>query len=108
MLIVKIDRRGDDGYAPSLSVGFVYYCYKQFSFAAVVVFYLMHTVCLALYYCTPSLPLRYRPSLPVWFITQELEFNTTDDCVAFLTGVGVVLDPAHQVMDCKLTVPKLS
>ena len=62
--------------------------------------------CLVLLY--PSLPLRYRPSLPVWFITQELEFNTTDDCVAFLTGVGVVLDPAHQVMDCKLTVPKLS
>ena len=50
---------------------------------------------------------RYRPTLPVWFVTQELEFDSTEDCVAFLTGLEVVLDPAYQVVDCKQTVPKL-
>lgn len=49
----------------------------------------------------------YRPTLPVWYIAQELEFDATDDCVAFLTDLGVVLDPAYQSMDCKLSVSKL-
>ena len=51
---------------------------------------------------------RYRPSLPVWFVAQELEFDSTEDCVAFLVGLDVVLDPSQQLIDCKLTVPKLS
>ena len=51
---------------------------------------------------------RYRPSLPVWFVAQELEFDSTKDCVAFLSGLDVVLDPSQQLIDCKLTVPKLS
>lgn len=52
---------------------------------------------------------RYRPSmLPVWFIAQELEFDSTEDCVAFMTGLDVVFDTSKQRMDCKLTAPKLS
>ena len=56
----------------------------------------------------PSLSFSYRPTLPIWYIAQELEFDSTEDCVAFLTELGVVLDPASQVMDCKLSVSKLS
>lgn len=51
---------------------------------------------------------RYRPTLPVWFVAQELEFDSTEDCIAFLVGLDVVLDPSQQLIDCKLTVPKLS
>ena len=56
----------------------------------------------------PSTLLRYRPTLPVPFISTELGFTSDEECLSFLVNAGAVLDRESTKMDCKLTSSKLS
>ena len=57
---------------------------------------------------SPLFFFRYRPTLPVPFISAELGFTSDEECLSFLVDVGAVLDRESTKMDCKLTSSKLS
>ena len=51
--------------------------------------------------------LRYRPNLPVSYVSEVLGFSNLEDCLAFLVSLDVVL-VNNSSMDCKLTQTKLN
>ncbi len=70
-----------------------------------------------LYYLLPFLDhhcvylyfhIRYRPSLPVSYVSSTLGFADDDECVDFLLGVEAILLDGHSAIDCKQTHSKLA
>ena len=45
--------------------------------------------------------------MKVEYVSQELGFTSLEDCLAFLSSVGAVLDSTGTLLDCKLTTGKI-
>ena len=60
-------------------------------------------------FCTDSLPppplYRFRPSLPVAYVSRTLAFPSPEECVQWLSGLGLPVDSPSQALDCKTCLP---
>lgn len=54
------------------------------------------------------LPFRFRPSLPVSYISSNLGFTDDAECLDFLVGMEAALLDGNSAIDCKLTHSKLT
>ena len=60
------------------------------------------------YYCLLCFWFRYRPSLPVSYISGVLAFTDDAECLDFLVSMEAVILEGASAVDCKLTHSKLT
>lgn len=57
---------------------------------------------------SPAHTYSYRPSVTVSMVTEELAFESEEECVDFLSSSGAELDAGQRTLDCKASSGRIA